>query len=87
MEHFGVWASSRFSSFEFYLRGRDFLLHLYALILSVGILICGGSLVILVRGGSLVILEETLGFWFRLICIINLKEQCGIWFNSWDWVV
>ena len=66
-------ASSSSSLFELFLRGRDFLLHLYALILSVGILICGGSLVIL---------GETLGFWLRLICIINLREKCGIGFNS-----
>ena len=33
-------------------------------------------------GGSLVILGETLGFWLRLICIINLREKCGIGFNS-----
>ena len=52
--------------FELFLRGRDFLLHLYALILSGGILVCGGSLVIL---------GETLGFWLRLICIINLGKN------------
>ena len=61
--------SSPSLSFGFLLRGRDFLLHLYALILSVGILVCGGSLVTL---------GETLGFWLRLICIINLREKCGI---------
>ena len=66
-------ASSSSSLFELFLRGRDFLLHLYALILSGGILVCAGSLVIL---------GETLGFCHILIYIINLKEDCDIGVNS-----